>query len=85
VAVPADPNKVTAATIVARLADLFKAIDALFTDKAIADVITLIKKVGIVRAPSPPAATPCRPACRASATSSKLLKSRSIRPRHSPA
>lgn len=46
-AVPADPNKVTAATIVARLADLFKAIHALFTDKAIADVITLIKKVGI--------------------------------------
>lgn len=47
-AVPADPNKVTAATIVARLADLFKAIDALLTDKSIADVITLIKKLGIV-------------------------------------
>lgn len=48
---PVDPNapvKVTAATIVRRIAELFAAIDALLNDKSIADVITLIKKLGIV-------------------------------------
>lgn len=45
--VPGAPPKVTAASIVHRLSDLFKAIDALLGDKAIADVILLIKKVGI--------------------------------------
>src|SRR5688572_8834334 len=43
---PAD-GKVTAASLVGRIADLFKAIDALLTDKSIADVILLIKKLGI--------------------------------------